>query len=58
MPHLKISFLSQFFHRKRFEKDSILVASSYYCRFSLSSRDVSELLRERSISVHPTTIVR
>ncbi|MBG9536130.1 IS6 family transposase, partial [Bacillus thuringiensis] len=28
------------------------------CRFSLSYRDVSELLRERGISVHPTTIMR
>ncbi|MCQ6344360.1 IS6 family transposase, partial [Bacillus cereus] len=27
-------------------------------RFSLSYRDVSELLRERGISVHPTTIMR
>ncbi|MGA4464899.1 IS6 family transposase [Bacillus bombysepticus] len=36
----------------------ILVAIGYYCRFSLSYRDVSELLRERGISVHPTTIMR
>ncbi|WP_307841667.1 IS6 family transposase [Bacillus thuringiensis] len=36
----------------------ILVAVGYYCRFSLSYRDISELLRERSISVHPTTIMR
>ncbi|OOR06004.1 hypothetical protein BW897_31090, partial [Bacillus cereus] len=26
--------------------------------FSLSYRDVSELLRERGVSVHPTTIMR
>lgn len=32
--------------------------NSYYCRFSLSYRDVSELLRERGISVHPKTIMR
>ncbi|MBK5431451.1 IS6 family transposase [Bacillus sp. TH25] len=32
--------------------------NSYYCRFSLSYRDVSELLRERGISVHPITIMR
>ncbi|MGG0314247.1 IS6 family transposase [Bacillus mycoides] len=36
----------------------ILVAVGYYCRFSLSYRDVSELLKERGISVHPTTIMR
>ncbi|PEE14847.1 IS6 family transposase [Bacillus cereus] len=36
----------------------ILVAVGYYCRFSLSYRDVSEILQERGISVHPTTIMR
>ncbi|PEU91490.1 IS6 family transposase, partial [Bacillus thuringiensis] len=30
----------------------------YYCRFSLSYRDVSEIMKERGISVHPTTIMR
>ncbi|MEK4614190.1 IS6 family transposase [Bacillus sp. FSL K6-0067] len=46
------------FKGKQFKKDIILVAVGYYCRFSLSYRDVSELLRERGISVHPTTIMR
>ncbi|WP_257132144.1 IS6 family transposase, partial [Bacillus wiedmannii] len=35
----------------------MLVAVGYYCRFSLSYRDVSELLREHGILVHPTTIM-
>ncbi|MFP3413440.1 IS6 family transposase [Bacillus sp. SIMBA_074] len=48
----------RYFKGKQFEKDIILVAIGYYCRFSLSYRDVSELLRERGISVHPTTIMR
>ncbi|MEI4624169.1 IS6 family transposase, partial [Bacillus cereus] len=43
---------------KQFKKDIILVAVGYYCRFSLSYRDVSEILRERGVSVHPTTIMR
>lgn len=47
-----------YFKGKQFKKDIILVAVGYYCRFSLSYRDVSELLRERGISVHPTTIMR
>ncbi|PHD64278.1 IS6 family transposase, partial [Bacillus toyonensis] len=47
----------RYFKGKQFEKDIILVAVGYYCRFSLSYRDVSELLRERGISVHPTTIM-
>nr|WP_240523192.1 IS6 family transposase [Bacillus cereus] len=47
-----------YFKGKQFKKDIILVAVGYYCRFSLSYRDVSEILRERGISVHPTTIMR
>ena len=35
-----------------------MVAVGYYCRFALSYRDVSEILKERGISVHPTTIMR
>ncbi|MFZ7936115.1 IS6 family transposase [Bacillus thuringiensis] len=37
-----------------------MIQKRYYfsSRFSLSYRDVSELLRERGISVHPTTIMR
>ena len=45
------------FKGKQFEKDIILVAVSYYCRFSLSYRDISEILRDRGISVHPTIIM-
>ncbi|AIK35552.1 integrase core domain protein (plasmid) [Bacillus pseudomycoides] len=46
------------FKGKQFKQDIILVAVDYYCRFSLSYRDVSEILKERGVSVHPTTIVR
>ncbi|PEB40264.1 IS6 family transposase [Bacillus pseudomycoides] len=47
-----------YFKGKQFRKDIILVAVGYYCRFSLSYRDVSEILKERGVSVHPTTIMR
>ncbi|MCU5408990.1 IS6 family transposase [Bacillus cereus] len=47
-----------YFKGKQFKKDIILVAVGYYCRFSLSYRDVSEILKERGGSVHPTTIMR
>ncbi|MDP1459999.1 IS6 family transposase [Bacillus wiedmannii] len=47
-----------YFKGKQFARDIILVAVGYYCRFSLSYRDVSKLLRERGVSVHPTTIMR
>ncbi|HDR7602024.1 IS6 family transposase [Bacillus mycoides] len=48
----------RYFKGKQFKRDIILVAVGYYCRFSLSYRDVSEILKERGISVHPTTIMR
>ncbi|PEO77826.1 IS6 family transposase [Bacillus wiedmannii] len=48
----------RYFKGKQFKKDIILVAVGYYCRFSLSYHDVSEILKERGISVHPTTIMR
>ncbi len=47
-----------YFKRKQFKQDIILMAVGYYCRFSLSYRDVSEILKERDVSVHPTTIMR
>lgn len=48
----------RYFKGKQFKKDIILVAIGYDCRFSLSYRDVFEVLKERGISVHPTTIMR
>jgi transposase-like protein len=35
----------RYFKGKQFKKDIILVAVGYYCRFSLSYRDVSEILK-------------
>lgn len=46
------------FKVKHFKKDIILVTAGYYCRFSLCYRDVSEIMKERGTSVHPTTIMR
>ncbi len=48
----------RYFKGKQFKKDIILVAVGYYWRFSLSYRDVSEILNEPGVSVHPTTIMR
>ena len=47
-----------YFKGKQFKKDIILVAVGYYCRFALSYRDVSEIMKERGVFVHPTTIMR
>ncbi|PEY99717.1 IS6 family transposase [Bacillus sp. AFS018417] len=46
------------FKGRQFKQEIILIAVGYYCRFSLSYRDVSEIMKERGISVHPTTIMR
>ena len=47
-----------YFKGKQFKQEIILVAVGYYCRFSLSYRDVSEIMREQGGLVHPTTILR
>ncbi|CAH2464406.1 hypothetical protein IIQ_05382 [Bacillus cereus VD118] len=47
-----------YFKGKQFKQDIILVAVGYYFRFPLSYRDVSGILKERGVSVHPTTIMR
>jgi putative transposase len=46
------------FKGRHFQRDIILVAVGYYFRFSLSYRDVVELLRDRGVSVHHTTVMR
>lgn len=48
------------FKWKHYQPDIILIAVNYYCRFFLSYRDVSEILKERGVSVvpPPTTIMR
>ncbi|TAR03198.1 IS6 family transposase, partial [Lactiplantibacillus plantarum] len=46
------------FKGRHFQKDIILVAVGYYFRFSLSYRDIVELLRDRGITVHHTTVMR
>ncbi|PYE87811.1 putative transposase [Bacillus sp. 196mf] len=47
-----------YFKGKQFERDIILVAVSYYCRFSLSYREVAGILKERGIFIHPRTVMR
>ena len=39
----------------KFDKRIIIEAVGLYCRFSLSYRDVSEILRHRGIQINPTT---
>lgn len=48
----------RYFKERQFKKDIILIAVGYYCRLSLSYRNVSEFLKERGVSVYPTTSMR
>lgn len=50
--------MQNYFKGRHFQKDIILVAVGYYFRFSLSYRDLVEILRDRGIVVHHTTIMR
>ncbi len=41
----------RYFKGKQFKKDIILVAVGYHCRFYLSYRDISEILKERGVEI-------
>ncbi|WP_373316352.1 IS6 family transposase [Staphylococcus marylandisciuri] len=47
-----------YFRYKQFNQDIITVAVGYYLRYALSYRDISEILRERGVNVHPSTVYR
>ena len=46
------------FKWRQFEPEVILMAVGWYLRFSLSYRDVEELLAERGLSVNHVTVWR
>jgi len=46
------------FKGKQFKKDIITVAVGYYLRYNLSYREVSEIMKDRGITVYHTTIYR
>jgi len=47
-----------YFRYKQFNKDVITVAVGYYLRYALSYRNISEILRERGVNVHYSTVYR
>ncbi|UEX90348.1 IS6 family transposase [Staphylococcus ratti] len=47
-----------YFRYKQFDKDVITVAVGYYLRYALSYRDISEILSERGVNVHHSTVYR
>src|SRR5512142_3474215 len=46
------------FKWRHFEAEIILLCVRWYVRYSLSSRDLEEMMRERGLSVDHTTIYR
>jgi transposase-like protein len=53
-----VSSISGLFKWRQFEPEVILLAVGWYLRFSLSYRDVEELLAERGISADHVTLWR
>src|SRR5438128_1807954 len=53
-----VSSISGLFKWRQFEPEVILLAVGWYLRFSLSYRDVEELLQERGICVDHVTLWR
>jgi transposase, IS6 family len=53
-----VASISGLFKWRQFEPEVILLAVGWYLRFSLSYRDVEELLQERGISVDHVTLWR
>lgn len=53
-----VSSIAGLFKWRQFEPEVILLATGWYLRFSLSYRDVEELLAERGISVDHVTLWR
>ncbi|MCY1616234.1 IS6 family transposase, partial [Staphylococcus pettenkoferi] len=47
-----------YFRYKQFNKDVITVVVGYYLSYALCYRDISEILRERVVYVHHSTVYR
>jgi transposase-like protein len=46
------------FKRRRFAVEIILLCVRWYCKYGISYRDLAEMMSERGVSVHPSTIFR
>jgi IS6 family transposase len=44
--------------RRRFPVEIILLCVRWYCKYGISYRDLAEMMSERGVSVHPSTIFR
>lgn len=50
--------MKNYFKGQHFQKDIILITVGYYFKFSLSYRDIVEILRDHGIAINHTTIMR
>jgi IS6 family transposase len=46
------------FKRRRFPVEIILLCVRWYCKYGISYRDLAEMMSERGVRVHPSTIFR
>jgi transposase-like protein len=46
------------FKRRRFPVEIILLCVRWYCKYGISYRDLAEMMFERGVTVHPSTIFR
>jgi transposase-like protein len=46
------------FKRRRFPVAIILLCVRWYCKYGISYRDLADMMAERGVSVHPSTIFR
>jgi transposase-like protein len=46
------------FKLRRFPVEIILLCVRWYCKYGISYRDLAEMMSERGVSVHPSTIFR
>src|SRR4051812_5184144 len=52
------AFLLSLFKRRRFPVAIILLCVRWYCKYGISYCDLAEMMSERGVSVHPSTIFR
>jgi transposase-like protein len=46
------------FKRRRFPVEINLLCVRWYCKYGISYRDLAEMMSERGVSVHPSTVFR
>ena len=46
------------FKRRRFPVEIILVCVRWYCKYGITYRDLTEIMQERGVAVHASTINR